>query len=134
MHFCTGYIHFLPHFSQSHLIITSTTLPEHMDRRRAARPTDIVGNADPCAVDLALLRLAAQLLGHLVYLRHSRRADRMALRLQAAGAVDRDVPVQLRAPFPDELLRLPLPAQAEILIGHQLDGGERVVEVPAVKV
>src|SRR3989304_4586531 len=101
MHFCTGYIHFLPHFSQSHLIITSTTVPEHMDRRRAARPTDIVGNADPCAVDLALLRLAAEGKGRTC---------------------------------PNIVLGSPLPAQAEILIAHRLAGGERFVDLPAVKV
>ena len=69
--------------------VTRVPLPGHDDAARVGAAPDGVGEPDARAVDLAVARVAAELMHELDDLAERRRAERLALRQQAAARVHR---------------------------------------------
>jgi hypothetical protein len=59
--------------------------------RAAARSAHVLGQADPCSLDLPLAGLAAKLADDFGDLGRAGRPDRVTLGLEAARGVDRDL-------------------------------------------
>ena len=93
-----------------------------------------MGHADLRALDLAVARLAAQLRGDLEHAGRAGHADRVALREQSAGHVDRGRAVTPRGPPVDEVAGAARLAQPQVVVVDQLGGGEAVVQLDQVEV
>jgi len=87
-----------------------------------------------CALDLPLARAPLELLGELHDLREAGGPDGVPLAQQAAGGVHGLAPAELRGPRRDVLAALALGAEPELLVGHDLGGGGRVVDLDHVEV
>ena len=122
-------------FSKNARAVTagSVTAEEAHEDRRSIAP-ECVGEALPRAVDLARTGLAAKLRHDFRYLRGAGRADRMALGLQAARRVHRDLPTETR----EALLGGAAPGtgleEAQAFRGDDLGDREAVVELDDVHV
>ena len=79
------------------------------------------------AFDLPAARLAAQVPEDLADVRDARRAQRVALREQPAARVHRNAPADVRVAVIDQLARLALAAEAQVLVVEQLRRREAVV-------
>src|SRR5437660_459704 len=89
----------------------------------------ILGDREARALDLALAGLAAQLRHQLEDLPEAGRADRVALRFQPAGRVDRDPSAERRLAALGDPAALAEGAEAEILRLHHLREGRGVVDL-----
>src|SRR5215470_1511229 len=80
-------------------VITRSVTAEQADENGGGVPTERVNEPGPRTLDLPRARGAAQLGHDLGDLRRAGRADRMALRLEAAGRIDRNLAAQARHAF-----------------------------------
>ena len=86
------------------------------------------------AFDLTVARLAAEVVADLPDVGDAGRRDRVALRLEAARHVDRRLAVAPRGARLEEVDRAALLAQHEVVVVHELGGGEAVVQLDEVEV
>src|SRR6185503_17153839 len=102
--------------------------PVHRHHTRPAEP-QIVLEAHLGALDLALVRLAAELPHELGALGQARGAEGVPLGQEAARGVDHELAAIAVVAVPDELLGLTLLAEPDRLVGDDLVDGEAVVEL-----
>src|SRR5256884_3312584 len=107
---------------------------DHRRRVGAEETATVLGQRHPGPRRLARPAPAAELIGQLDELPAPGRADRMPLGQQAAAEVDRDLAAERGRPGGEQRRALPLPAQAELLVGDQLGGGGRVMQLNDVNV
>src|SRR4030043_253813 len=107
-------------------LLPSRSPLQYRYRDRPAGATDVVDQSplDPFDLPHRLLDGAPELVEHLVRLPCARRSDRVALRLQAAARVDRLVASDLRVALLDELARLALLAEPEVLVREKGKAGQ----------
>src|SRR5712692_3109914 len=93
---------------------------DHRDEADASagRAAEIVRESDLRILDLARARFAAHLQPHLVHHAKSRRANRMAERLEPAIRIDRQLAVEIEESVHHVLPCGPARAEAEILVQH----------------
>ena len=101
---------------------------------QARAETDDVGQADLGALDLAVAGLAAEVVADLPDVGDAGGRDRVALRLEPARHVHRRRPSRHVAPDSKKSTALALGAQHEVVVVHQLGGGEAVVQLDEVEV
>src|SRR5262245_62135064 len=106
---------------------------EDVDAAGRAQADD-VGEPHPGAVDLTVAALAPEVGGHLPDVGDAGRSDGMALRLQAARDVDRLPAVAPRGARLEVVDRAALLAEHEVVVVHELRGGEAVVQFDEVEV
>src|SRR6266536_1442512 len=102
---------------------------EEVDDRRGAGAAQSVREAATRPDDLPLARLAAQLVDDLDGLRDSRRADRLAARLQSARRVHGNLAVQRRDAVHGRGAALPLFDEPQVLDREDLRYREIVVDL-----
>ena len=112
--------------------IVVSPLDDHAARVRAA--PDGVGQPDPRAGNLARSGVAAQLMHQLDDLSERRRAQRLALREQAAAGVHREGAAQQGRAVGEQLRLVARFAEAELLIREELAGGVGVLALDHVDV
>jgi hypothetical protein len=93
---------------------------------------DVVLEGHLCALDLALLGVAAQLPGQFGALGQAGRPQRVALGDQAAGGVDHDLAAEGRRFGLHQFVRLALVGEPQCFVGDQLVGAEAIVELADV--
>src|SRR4029450_4685043 len=108
-------------------------LLQDVDAARRAEAGD-GGHADLGALDLTVAGLAAQVVADLPDVGDAGRRDRVALRLQAARDVDRRLAVTPRGTGQEEVGGAALLAQVQVVVVHQLGGGEAIVQLDEVEV
>ncbi len=89
---------------------------------------------DAGSLDLTVAGLAAEVVADLPDVGDAGRRDRVAFRLEAAGDVDRDRAVAPRCRRVEEVDRAALLAQHEVVVVHELRGGEAVVQLDEIEV
>ena len=128
---------FLPRCLSRRLIadepLLERSLLEDVDAAGRAEADD-VGHAHLGALDLTVARLAAQLRGDLEHAGRAGHADRVTLREQTAGDVDRRGAVTPRGLLVDELARTTGLAEPQVVVVDELGGGEAVVQLHQVEV
>ena len=91
-------------------------------------------HADLRAFDLAVAGLAAQVPDDFADVGDAGRAERVALREEAAAGVHGDLAADVRRALVDHAAGFAFAADAEVLVVQQLGGGEAVVELDQVEV
>src|SRR5947199_1403112 len=115
-------------------VIAGSVTTEQAHQHRRGATAEGVGEATASAVDLARAGLAAELRDDLRDLRGARRADRMALGLQAARRVDGDLTAEARATLFGGAATGARLEEAEPLGGDDLGDREAVVQLDDVPV
>src|ERR687898_798547 len=95
---------------------------------------DHVGEAQLRPLDLAVAALVTQVLADLPDVGDSRRRDRMALRLQSTRHVHRRAAVAPRRTRLEEVDCATGLAQHQVVVVHQLCGGETVVQLDEIEI
>lgn len=105
-------------------------LSPHGDHSRPVPEQPLV-RGDPHArvLDLPVTRVAPELPGELAHLGDRLGRHRLAERGESAAHVDGYAPARRRRPLAQELRALALPAQSEVLVPLQLQGGGQVVHL-----
>src|SRR2546428_478150 len=110
-------------------VIAGSVTAEEAHEHGGGVAAEGVSQAGPCAVDLARAGLPAQLRDDLRDLRSARRADGMALRLQTARWIDRDLPPEAREPLLGGAAAGARLEEAEPFGGDDLGDREAVVQL-----
>ncbi len=93
-----------------------------------------MGEADLGAFDLTVAGFTAQVMADLPDVGDAGRGDRMTLRLETARHVHRRLAVTPRGTRVEEVGRAALFAQTEVVVVHELGGGEAVVQLDEVEI
>src|SRR5262245_37151433 len=116
------------------MVTVDSVTTEQTDEPGGGVAAERVGQAAACALDLSRARLAAQLRDDLADLRRARRPDRMALRLQPARRIHRNLAAQARPTlFGGETAGARL-EETETLGRDDLRDGEAIVQLDDVDV
>src|SRR6202034_2441754 len=116
-------------------VISGTNLPAtrvsatEQDRRTMPEQTLVCRHGHPGAFDLVPRGRAAELPDALAHLGDGLGGDGLAEARQAAGRIDRHPAPDGGGAVAQELLRLALAAQADVLVPVELEGGREVVDL-----
>src|SRR3989338_46699 len=107
---------------------------EHVHYNRCPAAAHVVRDAYLGSLDLALDGLALQLLDDFHNLLDPSGSHRMSAGLQAPRGVDRCFPVKVRLPLLNQAAGLAVPAQAQVLHGHDFRNRKAVMHFNQVQV